>query len=91
MQYRYKYRVKISDLWQASMYYAYSSYMGVVNTGGLRYIDNKQMEGCFRHLQNGNDTFPVTFYGDPALPDLLRAHSSLRNGCPEIDNKKNNL
>ena len=31
MQYSYKYRVKISDLWQASMYYAYSSYMGVVN------------------------------------------------------------
>ena len=31
MSYNYKYRVKISDLWQASMYYAYSSYMGVVN------------------------------------------------------------
>ena len=27
----YRYRVKTSDLWQASMYYAYSSYMGVVN------------------------------------------------------------
>lgn len=29
--FNYKYRVKTSDLWQASMYYAYSSYMGVVN------------------------------------------------------------
>ncbi len=29
--FRYRYRVKTSDLWQASMYYAYSSYMGVVN------------------------------------------------------------
>ena len=27
----YNYTVKVSDLWQASMYYAYSSYMGVVN------------------------------------------------------------
>ena len=31
MQYNYRYRVKTSDPWQASMYYAYSSYMGVVN------------------------------------------------------------
>ena len=31
MEYKYRYHVKTSDLWQASMYYAYSSYMGVVN------------------------------------------------------------
>ncbi len=31
MNFNYKYRVKTSDLWQASMYYAYSSFMGVVN------------------------------------------------------------
>lgn len=30
-KYNYRYSVKTSDLWQASMYYAYSSYMGVVN------------------------------------------------------------
>lgn len=27
----YRFKIKTSDLWQASMYYAYSSYMGVVN------------------------------------------------------------
>ncbi|MCR5409879.1 MAG: YcxB family protein [Lachnospiraceae bacterium] len=31
MTYKYQYRVKISDLWQASMYYAYSSYLAVIN------------------------------------------------------------
>ncbi|MCR4691431.1 MAG: YcxB family protein [Lachnospiraceae bacterium] len=31
MEYSYRYQVRISDLWQASMYYAYSSYMGMVN------------------------------------------------------------
>ncbi len=31
MEYKYNYRVKTSDLWQASMYYAYSSFMGIVN------------------------------------------------------------
>lgn len=31
MQYEYHYRVKTSDLWQASMYYAYSSYLAVIN------------------------------------------------------------
>ncbi len=30
-RFEYKYTVRRSDLWQASMYYAYSSYMGVVN------------------------------------------------------------
>ncbi len=30
-RFEYSYKVKTSDLWQASMYYAYSSYMGVVN------------------------------------------------------------
>lgn len=29
--FKYTYKVRTSDLWQASMYYAYSSYMGVVN------------------------------------------------------------
>ena len=29
--YEYTYRVRTSDLWQASMYYSYSSYMGIVN------------------------------------------------------------
>ena len=31
MKYSFHYKVKISDLWQASMYYAYSSYLAVVN------------------------------------------------------------
>ena len=31
MQFKYQYRVKTSDLWQASMYYAYSSYLAVSN------------------------------------------------------------
>lgn len=30
-RFHYKYTIRTSDLWQASMYYAYSSYMGVVN------------------------------------------------------------
>lgn len=31
MSYEFQYKVKASDLWQASMYYAYSSYLAVVN------------------------------------------------------------
>ncbi len=31
MKYTYQYRVKTSDLWQASMYYAYSSYLAIIN------------------------------------------------------------
>lgn len=31
MEYKYEYQVKTSDLWQASMYYTYSSYLAVVN------------------------------------------------------------
>lgn len=31
MEYKYDYTVKTSDLWQASMYYAYSSYLAVIN------------------------------------------------------------
>lgn len=31
MELKYKYNIKTSDLWQASMYYAYSSYLAVIN------------------------------------------------------------
>lgn len=31
MRFEFKYRVKVSDLWQASMYYSYSSYLAVIN------------------------------------------------------------
>lgn len=31
MKYEYEYTIKPSDLWQASMYYAYSSYLAVIN------------------------------------------------------------
>lgn len=31
MEYKYEYQVKTSDLWQASMYYTYSSYLAIVN------------------------------------------------------------
>lgn len=31
MKYDFHYKVKVSDLWQASMYYAYSSYLAVIN------------------------------------------------------------
>ena len=31
MEYRYRYRVKASDIWQVRMYYAYGSYTAVVN------------------------------------------------------------
>ena len=31
MKFEYRYKVKTSDLWQASMYYAYSSYLAVIN------------------------------------------------------------
>lgn len=31
MKYSFNYRIRVSDLWQASMYYAYSSYLAVIN------------------------------------------------------------
>ena len=31
MKFDFNYKVKISDLWQASMYYTYSSYLAVIN------------------------------------------------------------
>lgn len=31
MKFEYEYQVKTSDLWQASMYYTYSSYLAVIN------------------------------------------------------------
>ena len=31
MEYNYRYRIKPSDLWQVRMYYAYASYLAVVN------------------------------------------------------------
>lgn len=31
MKFNFNYKVKVSDLWQASMYYAYSSYLAVIN------------------------------------------------------------
>ncbi|HAG69452.1 MAG TPA: hypothetical protein DCL38_05710 [Lachnospiraceae bacterium] len=31
MEYRYSYRIRTSDLWQARMYYAYASYLATVN------------------------------------------------------------
>ena len=31
MELKYNYRIKTSDLWQASMYYTYSSYLAVIN------------------------------------------------------------
>lgn len=31
MKFHYDYKTKVSDLWQLSMYYAYSSYLAVIN------------------------------------------------------------
>ncbi len=31
MEYSFKYKVQVSDLWQVRMYYAYASYLAVVN------------------------------------------------------------
>ena len=31
MEYDYQYRIRVSDLWQVRMYYAYASYLAVVN------------------------------------------------------------
>ncbi len=31
MEFRYRYQVKASDLWQVQMYYTYSSYVGLIN------------------------------------------------------------
>lgn len=31
MEFRYRYQTRVSDLWQLSMYYAWSSYLAVIN------------------------------------------------------------
>lgn len=31
MCFKFRYKVKVSDLWQASMYYSYSSYLAIIN------------------------------------------------------------
>ena len=31
MEYKYRYKIKASDIWQVRMYYAYASYLAVVN------------------------------------------------------------
>lgn len=31
MELRYRYRIRVSDLWQVSMYYAWSSYLALIN------------------------------------------------------------
>ena len=68
MDYNYKYRVKISDLWQASMYYAYSSFMGVVNLVCIASAAALiiSMESVIGSVQNGNDIVPPVIYCFPA-------------------------
>lgn len=88
MQYRYKYRVKISDLWQASMYYAYSSYMGVVNivciAASIILIISRWKDASDL-LKTMMVLFLMLFTVIQPSLILLRAHSSLKNGCPEIE------
>ena len=88
MQYSYKYRVKISDLWQASMYYAYSSYMGVVNiiciVASIVLIISR-WKGASDVFRTVMILFLLLFTVIQPSLILLRAHSSLKNGCPEIE------
>ncbi|MCR5419411.1 MAG: hypothetical protein K6E98_00190 [Lachnospiraceae bacterium] len=88
MQYSYKYRVKESDIWQASMYYAYSSYMGVVNVvciiASIALIVSKWSEASdlFRTVMI---IFLLMFTVVQPSIIWMRACSSLKNGSPELE------
>lgn len=88
MDYNYKYRVKISDLWQASMYYAYSSYMGVVNlvciaSAAVLIISRwKVSSDLFRTVMI---LFLLLFTVFQPLIIWLRAKASLGGVYPELE------
>ncbi|MCR5508224.1 MAG: hypothetical protein K6F34_06020 [Lachnospiraceae bacterium] len=88
MQFTYKYKVRVSDLWQASMYYAYSSYMGVVNAVCI-FAAIVLIVSRWRDSSDIFRTVMVLFLMlftviQPSLI-LLRAFSSLKNGRPELE------
>ena len=88
MNFNYKYRVKTSDLWQASMYYAYSSFMGVVNivciVSSIVLIISRWSEASdlFRTVMI---LFLLTFTVIQPLFIWLRAGASLGGVYPELE------
>ena len=88
MQYSYKYRVKISDLWQASMYYAYSSYMGIVNAvcivASILLIVSR-WKGSSDIFKTVMVLFLLMFTVIQPSVIFIKAASSMKNGCPELE------
>ncbi|MCR5209155.1 MAG: YcxB family protein [Lachnospiraceae bacterium] len=88
MQYNYRYRVKTSDLWQASMYYAYSSYMGVVNiaciAASIALIVSK-WRGASDFFRAVLILFLLTFTVIQPVMIWFRAKASLKGHYPELD------
>jgi len=88
MNFNYKYKVKIWDLWQASMYYAYSSFLAVINVACIissviliiKFWGNAgEIARLFMALYFSAFTIiqPTVVY--------FRAKSSLNGNYPEID------
>ncbi len=88
MEYSYKYRVKVSDLWQASMYYAYSSYMGVVNVVCIAasvILIVSRWKGSSDIFRTVMILFLLLFTVIQPSVIYIKAGSSLKNGCPELE------
>ncbi|MCR5235111.1 MAG: YcxB family protein [Lachnospiraceae bacterium] len=87
-QYTYKYRVKTSDLWQASMYYSYSSFLGVVNVvciiAAIVLIVSKWSDSSdiFRSVMA---VFLLMFTVIQPFVIWLRARASLNGVFPELE------
>ena len=88
MHYGYKYRVKISDLWQASMYYAYSSYMGIVNVvcivAAILLIVSR-WKGSSDIFRTVMVLFLLLFTVIQPSVIFIKAASSMKGGCPELE------
>ncbi|MCR5356063.1 MAG: YcxB family protein [Lachnospiraceae bacterium] len=88
MQFDYKYRVRVSDLWQASMYYAYSSYMGIVNVvciiAAIVLIVSR-WKGASDILRTFMVVFLLLFTVIQPVLIYLRAGASLKGGCPLLE------
>lgn len=87
-QYTYKYRVKTSDLWQASMYYAYSSFLGVVNVvcivAAIVLIVSKWSDSS-DIFRSAMAVFLLLFTVIQPLVIWLRARASLNGVFPELE------
>ena len=88
MGFKYHYRVKTSDLWQASMYYSYSSFMGIVNlvciASAIALIVSRwsSASDLFRTVML---LFLLVFTVFQPLIIWLRARASLDGVYPELE------